>query len=43
MLSVYGGKGYLGQVPIVKVLEDTSECSVDVKGGSNIGCVYAGL
>lgn len=34
MLSAQLGQGYLGQVPIVKVLEDTSECSVDAKDGS---------
>lgn len=34
MLSAQLGQGYLGQVPVVEVLEDTSECSVDVKDGS---------
>lgn len=39
VLSAQLGQGDLGQVPIVKVLEDTSECSVDGKDG----CAYAGL
>jgi hypothetical protein len=34
VLSAQLGQGYLGQVPVVEVLEDTSECSVDVKDGS---------
>lgn len=43
VLSAQLGQGYLGQIPTVKVLEDTSACSLAAKRkASEVGCVYAG-
>ena len=44
VLSAQLGQGYLGQTLTIKVLEDTSECSLAAKRkASEVVCVYAGL
>lgn len=44
VLSAQLGQGYLGQTLTIKVLEDTSECSLAAKRKArDVGCVSAGL